>query len=55
MKAVTLFYSDKGWMVSYPTSIGFRHEKVASRASDRPSDIELAQKGFYIPTQEVTP
>jgi hypothetical protein len=49
MTATTLFYSDKGWFVSYRTAAGnFRHDKVASRASDRPSDEELTAKGYEV-------
>jgi hypothetical protein len=48
MTAATLYYSDKGWMVSYPTAIGFRHIKVASASSSRPSDDELRAKGYEI-------
>lgn len=45
----TLFYDNsKGWMVSTRTASGFRHTKVASASSGRPSDDELRAKGFEI-------
>ena len=49
---VTLFYTTtgrtQGWVVSYRTPIGFQHVKVASKASSRPSDAELADKGYEV-------
>jgi len=46
---VTLFYDKaKGWFVSYPTHFGFQHERVATKASSRPSDAELLAKGFEV-------
>ena len=49
---VTLFYTttgrQKGWIVSYPTATGFQHVKVASTSSARPSDDELADKGYEV-------
>jgi len=42
----TLFYSDKGWMVSVRTAIGFQHTKVAGPGSSRPTADELRAKGY---------
>lgn len=38
----------QGWVVSYPTRIGFQHVKVAGKGSARPSVQELADKGYEV-------
>jgi hypothetical protein len=45
----TLFYdASKGWIVSYRTASGFRHDRVASRSASRPTDDELRAKGYEV-------